>query len=244
LSNSYTVAPVSGATLYVWSLPGGWTGSSTTNTISVIPSFSSGVVTVAYSSTCGTSPASTLLVNASSAPSNPGPLYGNAVACIGTSNIYAVAPVIGATSYSWNFPNGWTGVSSASSNSTSVIPYINSGIVTVVAVNLCGSVTSTLNVSVKECGNLTGFLALNKDKVSEIVVYPNPNSGNFSIYHQNAGTGLFVSISDFVGKEVYSNKLPLSDKNDINIEVKQGLYFLRLSDENGNVISIKKFVVK
>lgn len=53
-ANSYNTPPVAGATSYSWSLPGGWTGSSTTTTISATPG-ASGVFTVIAKSPCGVS---------------------------------------------------------------------------------------------------------------------------------------------------------------------------------------------
>ncbi|MBL7873158.1 MAG: T9SS type A sorting domain-containing protein [Cyclobacteriaceae bacterium] len=54
-SNTYSVAAVVGATSYTWTLPSGWTGTSTTNSITVIANSTSGNVSVTASNACGTS---------------------------------------------------------------------------------------------------------------------------------------------------------------------------------------------
>ncbi len=54
-SNTYSVAAVVGATSYTWTLPSGWTGTSTTNSITAIASSTSGNVSVSASNTCGPS---------------------------------------------------------------------------------------------------------------------------------------------------------------------------------------------
>lgn len=62
----YSVTAIPTASAYAWSLPGGWSGTSTTNTISVTPS-ATGVMSVTASYTaCGTSAATTQTVNVNS----------------------------------------------------------------------------------------------------------------------------------------------------------------------------------
>lgn len=58
---SYSVTNDPTATSYSWSLPGSWTGTSTTNIISPIPG-TSGIFSVTATNTCGTSSAQTLSV--------------------------------------------------------------------------------------------------------------------------------------------------------------------------------------
>ena len=70
-SQTYSVAAVSGATDYIWTLPGGWSGTSTTNSITTTASSTSGNISVAAHNTCGTSTARVLAVT-SSASVSPG----------------------------------------------------------------------------------------------------------------------------------------------------------------------------
>jgi hypothetical protein len=66
-STNYSVAPVVGATSYTWSLPGGWSGTSTTNIISATPG-TSGIFSITASNACGTSSTQTLSVTVNAAP--------------------------------------------------------------------------------------------------------------------------------------------------------------------------------
>jgi len=60
----YSVDPVPGADSYVWTIPNGWSGSSTTNTITVIPDTSIGEISVvAFSDSCGYSPSMVMHVD-------------------------------------------------------------------------------------------------------------------------------------------------------------------------------------
>ncbi|MBK9283159.1 MAG: T9SS type A sorting domain-containing protein [Sphingobacteriaceae bacterium] len=97
-SQVFSVTPMVGATQYNWTLPGGWTGASTTNTILVTPS-ATGVLSVTATYTCGTStPATTLNVTV-----NPNPTVtisgGNTAVCPGNS---ITLTGNGANTYSWS----------------------------------------------------------------------------------------------------------------------------------------------
>jgi hypothetical protein len=61
-TNTYSIAPVSGATSYTWVLPGGWSGSSTTTSISATANSTSGTISVTADNACGSSAAQTLSV--------------------------------------------------------------------------------------------------------------------------------------------------------------------------------------
>jgi hypothetical protein len=127
-------------------LPNGWTGTSPTNTINSI-SAGSGTISVSANSTCGSSIAQTLAVTGESAPSQPSSISGNASVCGTTSHTYSIAPVSGASSYTWSLPIGWTG--SSNTEEITVQSGTSGGIISVSAVNSCGASTSqTLNVSV------------------------------------------------------------------------------------------------
>ncbi len=61
-TNTYSISPVSGATSYTWTLPGGWTGTSTTTSINATASATSGNITVTANNACGSSSVQTLAV--------------------------------------------------------------------------------------------------------------------------------------------------------------------------------------
>ncbi|MBK7376899.1 MAG: hypothetical protein IPJ02_15525 [Chitinophagaceae bacterium] len=79
--------------------------------------------------------------------STPGSISGNPTVCSGSSNIYSIPAVTGATSYTWTLPSGWTGNSSTTSiNATAGA---TGGIISVAANNSCGiSPLQSLIVSV------------------------------------------------------------------------------------------------
>ena len=159
-SNTYSVTPVLGATSYSWTLPGSWTGSSSTNSITTIAGISSGNISVSAINSCGSSAPQTLTVNVNTSPLSPTIIIGNINVCSATSNTYSVTPILGATSYSWTIPGSWTGASST--NSITTTAGISSGNISVSAINSCGSSASqtlavnvnSVNTSVSQSGNM------------------------------------------------------------------------------------------
>jgi PKD repeat protein len=138
-SNTYSVAAVPGATSYTWTLPGGWSGTSTTNSIMATASAFSGVITVSASNACGTSLAQVFTVNVTPTPAQPGAITGNASVCASSTNVYSIAPVSGATSYTWTLPPAWSG--SSTTNSIVATASAFGGSIYVTADNACGSST-------------------------------------------------------------------------------------------------------
>jgi hypothetical protein len=87
------------------------------------------------------------LSQCTSAPSQPAAIVGSIAACSGSSQTYSVPAVMGASSYTWTLPSGWTGTSTT--NSITAIAGVTGGNITVVAVNSCGtSASQTLAVAV------------------------------------------------------------------------------------------------
>lgn len=142
---TYSIAVVAGATGYTWTLPSGWSGSSSTNSITVTAGTSGGTVSVTADNSCGSSPAQTLNVTVNNVPFQPGAITGAASVCSGTSHTYSIIAVSGATSYTWTLPSGWSG--SSTTTSINAVSGVNSGNITVTANNACGSsVASVLAV--------------------------------------------------------------------------------------------------
>lgn len=120
---------------YTWTLPNGWVGASTTNTINVTASNNSGTVTVRAVNGCGQSTANTLPVQVITALANPGKITGSDTVCSGSLLTYSISPVAGATSYTWTLPTGWSGTTTGTSIQAFAGP--GSGTLTVTAYVSC-----------------------------------------------------------------------------------------------------------
>lgn len=158
-TQTYYVDNVPGATSYVWTLPSGWTGTSTTNAVTATVGSTGGTISVRSRNSCGTSTARSVNVTVSSCtvPPQPGLIVGNTSVAAGSSQTYYVDNVPGATSYTWTIPSGWTGTSTTNAINTRVGS--SGGTISVRSNNSCGTSTArSINVSVTGAPNL----ALNK----------------------------------------------------------------------------------
>ena len=186
-TQTYQVTAAGGATSYTWSLPNGWTGTSTTNSISVTVGATAGNVSVTANNGCGSGAPSQAAITPSNAPAQPGLITGNTTFCSGDANVYSISAVSGATSYTWSLPSGWLGNSTNTSISTTAGS--TSGAITVTANNTCGSgVARTLNVN---AGNAPA--------------QPSAISGSTSYC---LGDALQYSIPDVSGATSYTWTLP------------------------------------
>lgn len=140
-SGSYTSSASTGATQYNWTLPSGFTGTSTTTTIATAINnsvFTTGNVSITASNTCGTSAAKTLAV--SKVPFTPSTISGPSVTCGLTSATYTVTAGTNVNSYTWTLPAGITGTSTSNSITVSINNAVfTSGNISVIANNACGS---------------------------------------------------------------------------------------------------------
>jgi hypothetical protein len=170
--NTYSVSAVSGATSYIWTLPAGWSGSSTSNAIVATAGAVGGAIKVKAINDCGEGTERTLVVSVMAIPAQPGVIAGPSSVFNGGSYTYSVAAVSGASVYSWTLPAGWSG--SSITNSITAIAGAGSGLITVTAGNVCGTspgrsrtvtsstlpVTQTLQNTMINAGQSVCFSAL------------------------------------------------------------------------------------
>jgi hypothetical protein len=78
-----------------------------------------------------------------------------------------------------------------------------------------------------------------------VKVYPNPNRGSFIISYQGfASEKARVVIYDLLGQELESRQID-SDRMEMNLQVKPGMYFYRvLAEQSGVLISRGNLVIQ
>jgi len=216
-STTYSIATVVGATSYTWSLPGGWSGSSSTNTISATPG-STGIFTVTANNACGASPQQTINVTV-----NPLPTINasstTTLLCVGQS---ATITASGASTYTWN-PGG-TG------SSIVVSPTINTTYTIVGTSSLSCNNTTLFTQAVSACTGINQVSNL----VSEINIYPNPF--NIKITLSTNGARQTVQIFNTLGSLVYKTEIE-NEKIEIDLgEESSGIYFVKVGT------SLKKII--
>jgi hypothetical protein len=220
-TNVYTLGSSSGSTLNSWSLPSGWTGSSTSNTISVTSNSVSGILSVTTpSGSCGgLGTSASLTVNVNSVPTLS--VSGKTQICYGQN---ATLTVSGALSYTWQ-------PGSLSSNSISVSS-LSTTVYTITGINSssCVSVrTHTLNV------NPCNGIGDEDNNLIDCKVFSNPGSGQILILMSSDAE---VTITNGSGKLIYKSTLVIGE-NILNLkEEPAGVFFIRIL-ANGNSCNIK-----
>jgi gliding motility-associated-like protein len=133
-----------GASTYSWSGPSTYSSSQLNNTINNFQAANVGTYTLTATNTCGSASAS-VNVNLSAGPTNVNAGAALTNLCINTS-LNLTGSAVGATTFAWSGPNGF---STAQQNPTRPnITLADSGLYTLVATNICGTATASVNVDV------------------------------------------------------------------------------------------------
>lgn len=151
-SSSQLTTEVTGGTppfIYDWTPTTGLTDPTIPNPLTTITSSTKYFITVTDAALL--SKTDSVLVTVLTAPSTPGQIIGPASVCVDSVGIYEIAPVPGATSYSWTVPADATILSGQNSILVNVQWGATSGTISVIAGNDCGnSSPSTLVVVVSQ----------------------------------------------------------------------------------------------
>jgi len=204
-----------GATTYTW------TGGVTDN-IAFAPSTSTTYVVTGLTGNCTGTAAVAITVNA--APS----VSANATSTLVCSGSSVTLTGGGASTYTWS-GSVVDGVAFAPAG-TAVYTVTGTGS------NGC-SKTATVSVTVSLC---TGIANISNN--SDIRLYPNPNSGMFTIESKGFSTEAAVEIYDNLGKLVFTEKIN-GEKHIINTNVAVGIYTVKIVDKNA-IQSIHKLIIE
>jgi len=185
---TYTVPTITGASSYIWTLPNGFTGNSTTNsiTVSVTTSAVSGNITVKGSNSCGLGNSSLFPVTVNTVPDTAGVISGLTTVCQGQNSVtYTVPTINGANAYSWTLPAGATGTSTTNSITVNYASFAISGNIKVKGQNTCGfggesSLAITVNQLPANAGTITGATVVCKGQTG--ITYTVPAINNATSY--------------------------------------------------------------
>jgi hypothetical protein len=224
---TYSIPPVPNANSYVWTLPNGATGTSTTNSITVNYGLTavSGNVTVKGTNSCGDGAASTLSIAVNSSlpvsvtiAANPGDTI-----CVGTNVTFTATPVNGGSlpTYQWTKNgNNIPGATNATYSSTSLL---NGDVIRCV-----------LTTNGEPC--LTGSPATSN--TIPMIVYSYPATPVISI----VGANLHSSAA--AGNQMYRNNVPIPGATGQNYSyVQNGNYYVIVTindcaSDTSNIINI------
>ncbi|MEO8148505.1 MAG: T9SS type A sorting domain-containing protein [Bacteroidia bacterium] len=209
---AYNCPAVANATSYLWTVPTGVTILTGQGTNAITVKFTgtftgSGSITVAAQSGCGISAATSKTINAK--PQQP-VISGLNYACKGQTGVsYSVAPIAGASSYTWTIVPGSTLVSGQGTTSIVVNWGAINGVIKCKANNACGSsLDGSLSVSFtcKQQNSAFEFTDMN--------LYPNPASTSATIDFEGFSDGKGqLSVYDLIGQQVLQKDLPIITGN-------------------------------
>lgn len=171
----YTLAPVTGASSYNWTLPVGWsiTSGAGTNTIIAATGATSGSVSVSAANNCGNvSSTASLAVAPTTFVTPPIAITGNANPCVGATVQYSVPAAVGVT-YAWTLPAGWVLSAGAGTNVITVTTAGNTGNVSAATVKSCGT-SVPVNYAVAPLQNLTPSVTVSSSAAANVACSGTP----------------------------------------------------------------------
>jgi hypothetical protein len=140
-----------------------------------------------------------------------------------------------ANSYQWYFNSG---LIPGATNQTYTPTQNGNYYVVTTDTNGCSAFSSTysmVDVSVRE------LLANNA-----VLLYPNPNNGNFTAQFDQKGLGGEMEVYNVNGQKVYAQQLPSNGITSIDLQLvaDAGIYFLRITLEDATVLTQRMIIEK
>ncbi|MFM9007768.1 MAG: T9SS type A sorting domain-containing protein, partial [Bacteroidota bacterium] len=234
-SQTFTVRSVPFATSYQWTLPSGATGTSTTNSITVQfgNNFSGGNICVTPVNACGAGTTICRTVTVLNTPPT-GRLQITGPSAPHISGSYSVAPIPGATSYTWSVSNNTAIIVSGQGTSQihlEALPGFTRANLSVRASNCRGNGSSATLVLKNNNNNVGGVLMrLGAIQPNDISVYPIPNRGVFTLRTSSFMVDARVEIYTMEGRLVQAAVLP-ANTAEMLLDLQQaasGLYQVRV----------------
>ncbi len=230
-SGTYTIAPVSGATSYTWTLPSGWSGTSTTESIELTTGATSGTISVTAENACGSSTAQTLDVTVNALPQVSFDLA-QSIVCndLGQIIVLNTGTPTGGT-YSGPGVSGNTLVTSSLDVGSYVLAYDYTD-----GAGCAGS--DTANIEVVVCTSIEDL-----NGATPVAIYPNPFNNTVYVAVEGRTGVCTATVTDVQGKEIQSIRFDASSRNaQLTMEdLEQGVYFVRVSF-NGRLIAVNKLL--
>ena len=111
-----------------------------------------------------------------------------------------------------------------------------------------GDFTSCNNIGRNRIGrlNAANALSINENNIKNtFTIYPNPAKDNFTIDFGNEKvTNYSLKVSNMLGQEVYSTVINKPQFTVTKTWQGSGIYFVKVYDENNNVVAVKKIILQ
>jgi sugar lactone lactonase YvrE len=206
-SQTYSIGSVSGATSYSWTLPSGWSGTSTTNSISATAGTSGGTISVTADNSCGSSTAQTLAVSIS--------MVDTSITVNGITLTSNATPAL----YQWVTCPAFSIISGETNQSYT--PSSNGNYAVIVTQNGC--------IDTSDCYLVMTVGFSNIDNSSYIIIYPNPATQNAVIKFDNNNQSYSLTILNSHGQliqtvsEIKTGSILIETQN-----LAAGVYYFQL----------------
>lgn len=218
-SNVYLVTNDSLAGNYNWTLPAGWSGNSSSNSITITAGNAGGTISVVAGNTCGSSDASTLSVTVNTANT-----------AVVQTGLTLTASATGAT-YQWlNCNSGKAPVSGATLQSYTAT---SGSYAVAVTQNGCTDTSSCFMVPAAGVGTVA---------TDWFSVFPNPSKGTVMINLQKNAEEIKVMVHDALGREILAQQYMNTHEVWVDLDVPEGIYFVTVMEKGGNAAT-RKLVV-
>jgi len=250
---TYSISAVNGATSYTWTLPSGWSGSSTSTSIIATAGITNGYISVVANYTVGPSNPQTVAVTVNPLPSvsfspinsacgnssafalTEGSPTGGIYSGIGvTANMFnPVTAGIGTQTVTYTYTNGYGCTGSATQKITVATAIIYDTVKI--------TVTDTLIINAV----LTGIAAPNN--INTIKVYPNPANTQVTINYGNytAMSGYTLKIINSLGQTVFTSSVNAPQTTiDLSTWSGKGAYIVQVINPNGNAIENRIIILQ
>lgn len=103
-------------------------------------------------------------------------------------------------------------------------------------------ITKNNCTAISTCYTVTGVRIIENDFENEIILYPNPTEGNFSIDLGASHEEVKISVMDLNGKLVYENTYHHSQLLNLKLDEATGVYLLQI--KSGNKKSVIRLVIE
>lgn len=243
---SYSIANVSNATGYLWTLPPGAAISAGVNTNSILvnfaPTATAGNVYVVATNSCGSSnPSTNFMVNVNSLPAAAGNISGPQVVNLGQTGVQYFVPIINyATNYVWTLPAGINIVSGANTNSivVNVTASATTGVFSVYGSNACGDGQSSQAFPVTILTDITEVAPF------ELAIYPNPTTGLMVIEMNNTPIeNYMLNVYNTIGELVYGKQMSRELKQSFDFSYfSNGIYYINITGTKVN--KVEKLIIQ
>lgn len=211
--------------VYNWTIPGTWTGTSSSNSITITADNTPGTISVTAENICGISSPSTISISISAGLPTAGFSQSGS-----NGTMVFTSTSTDATSWDWDFGDG-----GSSTDENPNYQYTANGTytVTLIASNGCGADTITQSVTISG----VGIDELNQNAVS---LYPNPANEVLNITISENLIGTKFTVMDVLGNIIYSGTMGKQDEILKISRFASGVYFVKLSGTEKSYRFIKK----